>query len=73
MASPTPPQFKERTDKDGVWACYAVEALKSCVPLAGGWEVLVGCELPIAADARWVRGASDMFLCLLIGETPHQG
>jgi hypothetical protein len=73
MASPAPPQFKERADKDGVWACYAVETLKSCVPLAGGWDVLVGCELPIATDARWVRGASDMFLCLLIGETPRQG
>jgi len=73
MDSPAPPQFKERTDKDGIWACYALEALKSRVPLPGGWDVLVGCELPIAADARWVRGASDMFLCLLIGETPRQG
>ena len=73
MASPAPPQFKERTDKDGVWACYPLEALKSCVPLPGDWDVLVGCEFPIDAHARWVRGASDMFLCLLIGETPRQG
>jgi hypothetical protein len=73
MTSASPPQFKERTDKDGVWACYALEVLKSRVPLAGGWDVLVGCELPEGEGARWVRGASDLFLCLFIAETSHQG
>ena len=73
MASAEPPQFKERTDKGGVWACYALDTLKSRVPLAGGWDVLAGSELPIEASARWVRGASDLFLCLCIGEAPHQG
>ncbi len=73
MASAEPPPFKERTDKGGVWACYALDTLKSRVPLAGGWDVLAGSDLPIEAGARWVRGASDLFLCLRIGEAPHQG
>jgi len=73
MASDEPPQFKERTDKGGVWACYALDTLKSRVPLAGGWDVLAGSDLPIDAGACWVRGASDLFLCLRIGEAPHQG
>ena len=73
MSSAEPPRFKERTDKEGVWSCYALEDLKSRVPLAGGWDVLVGCELPIGVGARWVRGASDMFLCLHFGGTPPQG
>jgi len=73
MASAEPPPFKERTDKDGVWACYAQDTLKSRVPLAGGWDVLAGSDLPIDAKARWVRGASDLFLCLRIGEALHHG
>ena len=72
MASAEPPPFKERTDKGGVWACYSLDTLKSRVPLAGGWEVLAGGELPLDAGARWVRGASDLFLCLRIGEAPDQ-
>ncbi len=70
MARAEPPPFKERTDQDGVWACYALDTLKSRVPLAGGWEVLAGGDLPLDAGARWVRGASDLFLCLRIGEAP---
>ncbi len=72
MASAEPPPFKERTDQGGVWACYALDTLKSRVPLAGGWEVLAGSDLPVEMDARWVRGASDLFLCLRIGEAPDQ-
>ncbi len=72
IASAEPPSFKERTDQDGAWACYALDTLKSRVPLAGGWEVLAGSDLPVEMDARWVRGASDLFLCLRIGEAPDQ-
>jgi hypothetical protein len=72
MASAEPPPFKDRTDKDGIWACFALDTLKSRVPLAGGWEVLVGCDLPQDDGSRWVRGASDLFLCLRIGEATHQ-
>ncbi|MBI5330101.1 MAG: hypothetical protein HZB71_05750 [Betaproteobacteria bacterium] len=73
MASTEPPEFKERTDEDGVWACYAITTLKTRIPLVGGWDVLVGCDLPDEKGARWIRGASDMFLCLLNGEKPSQG
>jgi len=72
MASAEPPPFKDRTDEDGIWACFALDTLKSRVPLAGGWEVLVGCDFPQDAGSRWVRGASDLFLCLRIGEATHQ-
>jgi hypothetical protein len=34
--------------------------------------VLVGCDLPQDDGSRWVRGASDLFLCLRIGEATHQ-
>ena len=73
MASAEPPPFKDRTDEEGIWACFALDTLKSRVPLAGGWEVLVGCDLPQGDGSRWVRGASDLFLCLRIGEATHQG
>ena len=73
MASAEPPQFKEWTDKDGVWACYALDTLKSRIPLAGGWDVLVGSDLPTDAGACWVRGFSDLFLCLRTGEASHHG
>ncbi len=68
MASSEPLPFKDRTDQDGVWACFALDTLKSRVPLAGGWEVLVGCDLPQDDGARWVRGGSGLFLCLRIEE-----
>ena len=72
MASAEPPPFKERTDQDGMWACFALDTLKSRVPLAGGWEVLAGGDLPLDTGARWVRGASDLFLCLRIGDALDQ-
>jgi hypothetical protein len=72
MTSSDPPPFKDRTDQDGVWACFALNTLKSRVPLAGGWEVLVGCDLPQDDGARWVRGGSGLFLCLRIEEAIQQ-
>jgi hypothetical protein len=72
MTSSEPPPFKDRTDQDGVWACFALNTLKSRVPLAGGWEVLVGCDLPQDDGARWVRGGSGLFLCLRIEEAIQQ-